>query len=98
MKSNQLEILFNISPGCKPYYCEFFHRQEEICPGGLVFPVGGKTDCRECARTCYGCVEMAINFGFSDFHELAHLIQRPEILSQKYRKMYDAYKLLNLYQ
>jgi hypothetical protein len=80
----QLTIPFGISPGCEPYYCEFLHKQEEICRGGLVFQIGHKRDCRECARTCAGCIEMAINFGFNDYEEVKHLIQRPQLLSQKY--------------
>jgi hypothetical protein len=53
-----------------------------------VFEIGKKRDCRECARTCAGCIEMAINLGFSDYEELKHLIQRPQLLSPKYYKKF----------
>jgi hypothetical protein len=84
----QLSIPFGISPGCEPYYCEFLHKQEEICRGGLVFQIGQKRDCRECARTCAGCMEMAINLGYSDFEDVKHLIRDPQMLSGKYRTMW----------
>lgn len=80
----QLSIPFGISPGCEPYFSEFLHEQKETCKGGLVFPIGEKSDCRDCARTCSGCIEMAINLGFNDYEELKHLIQKPQLLSQKY--------------
>lgn len=66
-------------------------RYEEICKGGLVFPLGKKDDCRECARYCSGCIEMAINFGYCSFNEVKHLIQKPDMLNKKYRELFIQY-------
>lgn len=87
----QLKIPFNISPGCIPRYCRYMKIIEELCPGGLVFPIGSKADCKVCAKTCQGCVEMAINLGYSEFEDLKHLIIRPEILNNKYKRQYINY-------
>lgn len=90
----QLNIPFGISPGCEPYFDEFLlsigvqkpEKPEEICKGGLVFPVGQKDDCRKCASTCKGCVEMVINLGYGSIKDLGHLVQRPEMLLPKFRE------------
>lgn len=88
----QLSIPFGISPGCEPYFSEFLHEQKETCKGGLVFPIGEKSDCRDCARTCSGCIEMAINMGFSKFTDVKHLIQNPQMLIGKYWNMWIEWK------
>jgi hypothetical protein len=98
----ELTLPFGLSPGCEPYVNEFLlkigvqkpDRPEEICQGGLVFSVGEKEDCRECARTCSGCIEMSINLGFAEFEEVKHLIQKPHILSPAYRTKYENLKPL----
>jgi hypothetical protein len=63
-----------------------------MCQGGSIFPIGEKEDCKACASTCAGCVEMAINFGFSDFEELKYLIVNPKILKPCYRERYEKQK------
>lgn len=84
----QLQIPFSISHGCAPYYSKYINKMYEACPGGLIFEIGTKPACRECAKTCQGCVEMAINYGYSDFEDLKHLIQNPKILKPIYKKKY----------
>lgn len=90
--SRQLELPFNISDGCEPYYCKYTGTYGEICKGGLVFNIREKMDCRVCAKMCCGCSEMRINFGFVPFDDLKHLVQRPHLLSPKYRRMFDEYR------
>lgn len=91
--SHQLTIPFGISPGCKPYYSEFLHIQKEMCQGGLVFPIGKKKNCNECAKLCSGCVEMAINLGYADFNDLKHLIRKPQMLSPKFWNLWILYRM-----
>ena len=83
----QLKIPFGISAGCEPYWCKYTGTMSEMCPGGSVFPVGEKEDCRTCASSCASCVEMVINLGFGSFDDLCHLVQKPSMLSKKYQNL-----------
>ncbi len=85
----QLKIPFGISKGTEPYYCKYYKGLKEICRGGLVFYLGEKPSCRECAKECIGCIEMAINFGYISFNDVNHLIIHPDILIKKYQKLYN---------
>ena len=63
--------------------------EEKLCPGGL-YKVNGKCD-DYCAKHILGCHEIPINKGYLKFDNVKHLIRNPDLLSPKYRKMYDDY-------
>jgi hypothetical protein len=88
MACTQLTIPFfpDMSPGTTLYYNKYLKRYFEMCGGGLMFEFGEKTNCRECASRCLGCIEMAVNFGFSAFEDVAHLVTRPKLLKPEYRR------------
>jgi DNA (cytosine-5)-methyltransferase 3A len=81
-----------VSSGCTVYYDKYDGRLYEQCAGELMFDIGKKPPCRECAATCAGCVEMAVNFGGLPLEEVAHLIVRPAQLKPEFRKKYLACK------
>jgi len=79
------------SPGTTLYFSEYFSQIKELCKGDMVFTIGEKDDCIQCAKICSGCIEQVINFGYGDFDKLKHLIKRPENLIPKYRRLYNLY-------
>jgi len=82
----------NISPGTDLYFSKMCEKYKEKCTGGLVFEIGKKPSCKECAQTCHGCIEMRINYGYSDLEELAHLVQKPYMLKYELQKRYHNLK------
>ncbi len=84
----QHELPFNMTLGTSLHWCNYLYRYFEECLGGYVFSIGEKRDCFECASDG-GCIEMAVNFGFMNLLDVYHLIQRPEILAEKYRIALD---------
>ncbi|SFR15367.1 hypothetical protein [Desulfoscipio geothermicus] len=56
--------------------CEHFI-QKHVCRGGLVHDHKITPDeCRECAKTCKGCIEMAVAYGFVEMERVAHLLKQ----------------------
>lgn len=45
--------------------------------------------CQKCASTCAGCMEMAVNLGYAELEEVIHLIDKPDMLSKKYRDKFN---------
>ncbi|HOY42521.1 MAG TPA: hypothetical protein PLX60_11680 [Chitinophagales bacterium] len=78
-----------LSPGTKPYYDKYLNKNKEVCNGGLVFEIGKKPSCKECASSCSGCLEMAVNFGNANIKDVYHLIERPEMLNKTNLKKYN---------
>ncbi|MDX9697210.1 MAG: DNA adenine methylase [Bacteroidales bacterium] len=79
-----------LSPGTKPYFDKYLNKNKEVCGGGLVFEIGKKPSCKECASSCSGCLEMAVNYGNANIENVYHLIERPEMLNKTNRKKFDS--------
>lgn len=48
------------------------YEKEYVCTGGLVHTE--LYNCKECAKTCTGCMEMRVAFGYIDKESVAHLL------------------------
>lgn len=49
------------------------HQKQFICPGDLVYEE--PYNCYECAKTCTGCMEMRVKFGFAECDKVRHLFK-----------------------
>jgi hypothetical protein len=74
LRMTQLSLIAP-SKGTRFYKIPYLGNLKEQCKGGLVFDVGTKLSCRECVRTCNGCIEMIVKFNPDRYDELAHLLQ-----------------------
>lgn len=62
------------SPDCSRY------QRQYKCAGGLVHDHKlTPEECHECARTCKGCLEMAVAYGFLDEESVRHLLQKAKL-------------------
>jgi hypothetical protein len=89
MNCRQLTIPFfppALSPGTTLYYCKYTKRYYEQCQGRLIFEMGQKVSCRECAASCVGCLEQAINLGFTTIEAVGRLVGDPHRLNPKFQK------------